>query len=89
MHNKSCILFYLVEKMIAQGKRILINKGGDVNDSRIGFHWPPFNSISHLHLHVISPASEIKFVHRMVFKPDSFWFYTGDYVLENVLPTKL
>lgn len=46
----------------------------DLKSVRTGFHWPPFNSINHLHLHVISPIESMSFVKRMMFKPDSMWF---------------
>ena len=57
-----------------KGKEVLIEKGGDVNDVRLGFHLPPFNSVSHLHLHVLSPASEISLIGRLIFRPNSWWF---------------
>jgi hypothetical protein len=44
------------------------------NYDRFGFHYPPFNSIHHLHLHAISPASSMSFVSRLIFRPDSWWF---------------
>lgn len=46
------------------------------NFDRFGFHYPPFNSIQHLHLHAISPASSMSFVSRIIFRPDSLWFVT-------------
>ncbi|CAG2062444.1 unnamed protein product, partial [Timema podura] len=36
----------------------------------------PFHSISHLHLHAIAPASQMGFISRGIFKPDSWWFVT-------------
>lgn len=41
---------------------------------RMGFHWPPFNSISHLHMHVIYPISSMSYISRAVFKSGTFWF---------------
>ena len=45
---------------------------------RMGFHWPPFNSIKHLHLHVIFPESGINFIGRQIYRPGSFYFATVD-----------
>jgi len=64
----------IVEKLIAAGRKAVQDHGGDVNDLRLGFHLPPFNSIGHLHLHVISPAGEMSFLHRLMFRPNSWWF---------------
>lgn len=63
-----------MEKLVNDGKRILSEKGVNMNDVLMGFHWPPFNTVSHLHLHLIAPASEMSFIHRQMFKPNSFWF---------------
>lgn len=60
--------------MIEMGKRVLSDNNGDVNEARLGFHWPPFYSVSHLHLHIISPVSEMGFFARQIYKPDTFWF---------------
>ena len=43
---------------------------------RMGFHWPPFNSIKHLHLHVIFPETSISIVGRLIYRPGSFYFAT-------------
>lgn len=47
--------------------------GLDLKDTRTVFHWPPFNSISHLHLHYINPASEMGLISRTIFKPNTMW----------------
>ena len=44
------------------------------NSTRTGFHWPPFTTVNHLHLHVISPVESMSFVKNMMFKPNSIWF---------------
>jgi diadenosine tetraphosphate (Ap4A) HIT family hydrolase len=81
---------FSVNKLITTSKEILVEKGGDVEDIRLGFHLPPFNSISHLHLHVISPASQMSTISRLIFKPHTWWFTSvikcgSKNVLRNVL----
>lgn len=39
-----------------------------------GFHWPPFNTVHHLHLHVIYPKEEMSYISRLIFRPNSYWF---------------
>lgn len=51
---------------------------------RLGFHWPPFNTISHLHLHAISPQSEMSLISRAMFKPDSWWFVTVSKIINSL-----
>lgn len=79
----------LVEKMVEVGKKMLQqNNITDLNDIRLGFHWPPFCSIAHLHLHVLAPASHMGFISRMFYRIDSYWFITAEQLLErlNSLP---
>lgn len=75
--------------MVQIGKKVLEDNGGDVNDVRLGFHCPPFNSISHLHLHVISPASEMGFFSRLVFKPNTYWFQCVRNILSLLIVFKV
>lgn len=58
----------------------------DVNEISLGFHLPPFNSVKHLHLHGISPKSEMTFLSRWMFRENSFWYKSVDNVI-NSLPT--
>ncbi|XP_046995809.1 adenosine 5'-monophosphoramidase HINT3-like isoform X2 [Schistocerca americana] len=69
-----------IEDMVRIGKEVLEERGGDVSDLRLGFHWPPFYSIGHLHLHVISPASDMSFVSQLIFRNNSWWFVSPEYV---------
>jgi diadenosine tetraphosphate (Ap4A) HIT family hydrolase len=79
----------LLNKLITTSKEILVEKGGDVEDIRLGFHLPPFNSISHLHLHVISPASQMSTISRLIFKPHTWWFTSVEQILEKFSNSKL
>jgi diadenosine tetraphosphate (Ap4A) HIT family hydrolase len=44
------------------------NNNDDENDNDyiLCFHVPPFNSVDHLHLHVLAPASQMSWFHRYV-----------------------
>ncbi|XP_064412215.1 histidine triad nucleotide-binding protein 3 [Latimeria chalumnae] len=75
----------LVEKMIEVGKTVLQQKQiTDLEDTRFGFHWPPFCSITHLHLHVLAPASQMGFLSRMIYRIDSYWFVTADQLVQRL-----
>lgn len=50
--------------------------GLDEEDIRLGFHWPPFNSIAHLHMHGIAPVHKMGFFQNIIFKPSNKWFCT-------------
>ncbi|KFP59680.1 Histidine triad nucleotide-binding protein 3, partial [Cariama cristata] len=65
----------VVRRMMEAGKAVLQrNNFTDLNDVRMGFHWPPFCSISHLHLHILAPASQLGFLSRFIYS--SYWFIT-------------
>ncbi|XP_008484197.1 histidine triad nucleotide-binding protein 3-like [Diaphorina citri] len=74
----------LVQKMVDTGKKLMQEQGIELDDVRYGFHWPPFYSIGHLHLHVIAPVSEMSFLSKIIFKPNTWWFVTPDYVLSRL-----
>ncbi|XP_025910394.1 histidine triad nucleotide-binding protein 3, partial [Nothoprocta perdicaria] len=75
----------LVKKMMEVGKNVLQhNNFNDMNDVRMGFHWPPFCSIAHLHLHVLAPASQLGFLARLLYRVNSYWFITAEQLIERL-----
>lgn len=76
----------LVNEMVSYGTEYLKQQGGSETDMKIGFHWPPFTSVHHLHLHVIFPASEMPLMFRIMYCNQVF--VTADYVI-NAIKAKL
>ncbi|XP_024124211.1 histidine triad nucleotide-binding protein 3 isoform X1 [Oryzias melastigma] len=75
----------LVNRLVDIGKEILQkNNVTDLSDVRFGFHWPPFCSVTHLHLHVLAPASQMGFMSRLIFRLNSYWFVTADQLIEII-----
>ncbi|CAH2083383.1 unnamed protein product [Euphydryas editha] len=74
----------LVEKMLAIAKEMLQKNNLSLDDARFGYHWPPFRSVKHLHLHTIAPESKMRLIARIIFKKDSYWFVSPDYVASRL-----
>jgi diadenosine tetraphosphate (Ap4A) HIT family hydrolase len=54
--------------------------------SRFVFHIPPFYSVKHLHLHVLTPVSQMKWFYRYIKFPahDTFWCISIDTVVDRL-----
>lgn len=65
-----------VEEMKQQLTTLILQKAPETppNEISLGFHWPPFNSVNHLHMHAIAPESAMNFVRRQMFLRDTFWY---------------
>ncbi len=75
----------LVERMAEIGRQVLEKQGGSFEMARLGFHWPPFIFVKHLHLHIISPESEMNWLNRnIIFRKDSYFFSSPDYMLNYI-----
>ena len=74
----------LIERMIDTGKKYLTNINGEIGNTRMGFHWPPFTSISHIHMHILNPTTDLGFFGSLIFKPGSLWFVTADWLLDHL-----
>jgi sulfate adenylyltransferase (ADP) / adenylylsulfatase len=49
------------------------------------YHVPPFNSVDHLHLHILAPSSEMSpFFRNIKYQPGTFWCIDADTVLDSL-----
>lgn len=55
-------------------REMLCKNNLPLDNARFGYHWPPFRSVHHLHLHTIAPETEMGYIGRMVFMKNSYWF---------------
>ncbi|XP_064606527.1 adenosine 5'-monophosphoramidase HINT3-like [Liolophura sinensis] len=74
----------LVERMMNVGMQVLQENDGDTGDVRMGFHWPPFNAICHLHLHVISPQRQMTLISKAIFMLNSLWFVSVKWLMDHL-----
>ncbi|XP_059050345.1 adenosine 5'-monophosphoramidase HINT3-like [Achroia grisella] len=74
----------LVTHMLSVAKDQIVKNELSLEDARFGYHWPPFTSVKHLHLHAIAPESEMGFLAKLVFKKDSYWFVSPEYVISRL-----
>lgn len=75
----------IVRKMVEVGREVLMKEKGDAEDCLMGFHWPPFNSVPHLHLHVLAPYSQMSFLSRkIIFRKESWFFVTVEWALNYI-----
>ena len=54
----------------------------EIVQNRMGFHLPPFNSIDHLHLHILIGKFNGT-LSKLEFYPKSYWYSTCDDMIEN------
>ncbi|TPP57861.1 Histidine triad nucleotide-binding protein 3 [Fasciola gigantica] len=57
------------------------NTLGSVENFLFGFHRPPFNTVQHLHMHVIGPVNEMPY--HIAFDPRLFIFIPVDKVIKK------
>jgi len=60
------------------------------NDFILCFHVPPFNSVDHLHLHVLAPASEMSYVYRYgKYLSETVWCVSDGFVIRSLKESKM
>jgi diadenosine tetraphosphate (Ap4A) HIT family hydrolase len=81
----SCKDIPCIERMAQLGKMVLRQQGAPLDDMLLGFHWPPFQAIEHLHMHCLAPVSEMGYFNKKVtFRPDSWCFVTVEWLLDHL-----
>ncbi|KAF9292479.1 hypothetical protein BGZ68_005162 [Mortierella alpina] len=65
----------LLEMMRLKAIDLLKERGHDPEDTntRLGFHVPPFNTVGHLHLHVLGGEFKSRF-RKMKYEPKRMWY---------------
>ncbi|XP_064626666.1 adenosine 5'-monophosphoramidase HINT3-like isoform X2 [Lineus longissimus] len=72
----------LVEHLVRAGKQVLEEQGGNTEDVRMGFIWPPFNLVGHLHLHILAPESSLRLLPRILY---SSWLFSDiDWMMDRL-----
>lgn len=76
----------LVERMEQVARAVLKEQGAasGPDEARTGFHWPPFQSLKHLHMHVLAPVASLGFFSQISFMPDSWCFVTTPWLLDRL-----
>ncbi|KAG0267238.1 hypothetical protein BG011_007647 [Mortierella polycephala] len=63
----------LLEKMRLKGMDLLRERGHDPEESKMGFHVPPFNTVDHLHLHVLGGAYKSR-LRKLKYETGRMWY---------------
>lgn len=76
----------LVKEMRGYAQEVLTQQGvsSAKESSLYGYHWPPFNTIQHLHLHAIGNRASMSFMARMAYMNNSMWFVTHDWLVQRL-----
>ncbi|CAH8522756.1 Histidine triad nucleotide-binding protein 3 [Schistosoma haematobium] len=78
----------LVMDMMTCGKNYLTSQLKlDPDDFLFGFHWPPFNSVHHLHMHILGPKQLMSF--NLMFDPRFHIFRKVERVLDDLKKLKI
>lgn len=80
----------LVKEMMAFGKEALLKYcDNEINpnnhdEAMYCFHVPPWNSIDHLHLHVIGRPKEMCFTSSIKYFPDGYWCKSAEALIKEL-----
>lgn len=78
----------LLEEMHSMALETLRERHGEAlekGDYNLCFHVPPFNSVDHLHLHVLAPKSSMRFYYRLIkYNTAMRWSVSIDTVLDRL-----
>ncbi|KAF6020032.1 HINT3 [Bugula neritina] len=75
----------LLNHMLEVGENVLVQQGFQSdNNKRFGYHWPPFNSISHLHMHALGNTEELGFFHKGMFMTGTPWFVSHQWLMTYI-----
>ncbi|KAG2378595.1 hypothetical protein C9374_008234 [Naegleria lovaniensis] len=58
-----------------------------IAEDRTGFHLPPFNSVEHLHMHILVGKFK-NYLSKLEFTPNTYWYTTCDDMIEDARSKK-
>jgi len=73
----------LLEHMVSAGRELLKDYG-EVGQGRLVFHVPPFNSVDHLHLHVLAGPFN-NWYRAIAHRPGMPWAVCAERLLEHAV----
>jgi len=73
----------VIERMAEIGRQILTDRGCDLRSSLIGFSWHPLIRVSHLHMHVISPAKNINWF-QYIFIYNKYFIKSPEFIVDYI-----
>ena len=79
-----------IRRMVAVGKLALGKVGAETKeseDTQFSFHIPPWNSIDHLHLHVISNRKTMNYLGYLKYYEGSYWCRSATSLIKELEQT--
>ncbi|KAF9336257.1 hypothetical protein BG006_009213 [Podila minutissima] len=72
----------LLERMKSKAIDLLQDRGQNPENSKLGFHVPPFNTVNHLHLHVLGGELKSRF-RKLKYQTGRVWYQDLDQVVDK------
>lgn len=75
----------LVQSLMEVGKEALGSLGEDAALAQFCFHVPPYNSVDHLHMHVIADAGNMHWLASLKYNVNLWFCHSAEHVMQRLL----